>query len=82
VLGSGVILNRSTPVYDLVRGEIYTALNDGPLVIPPFAVVVPGGRAIQSGPGRDWGISLQAAAIVKYRDAKTEGRVQLEDLLR
>ena len=24
VLGTGTILNRSTPVYDLVRGEIYT----------------------------------------------------------
>jgi hypothetical protein len=25
---------------------------------------------------------LQAAVIVKYRDAKTDARVQLEDLLR
>ena len=25
VLGSGVILTRSTPVYDVVRGEIYSA---------------------------------------------------------
>lgn len=82
VLGSGTILNRSTPVYDLVRGEVYTAKGDGPLMIPPLAVVVPGSRAIQSGSGREWGLSLQAAVIVKYRDAKTEAKVQLEDLLR
>ena len=82
VLGTGTILNRSTPVYDLVRGEVYTARDDAPLVIPPLAVVVPGSRAIQSGPGHEWGLSLQAAVIVKYRDAKTEAKVQLEDLLR
>jgi 2,3,4,5-tetrahydropyridine-2-carboxylate N-succinyltransferase len=82
VLGTGTLLNRSTPVYDLVRGEVYTSKDDMPLVIPPFAVVVPGSRAIQSGPGREWGLSLQAAMVVKYRDARTEAKVQLEDLLR
>ena len=46
VLGSGTILNRSTPVYDLVRGEIYRATDDDPLVIPEDAVVVAGSRAI------------------------------------
>src|SRR5215469_1012165 len=82
VLGTGTILNRSTPVYDLLRGEVYTAHENQPLVIPPFAVVVPGSRAIQGGEGREWGLSLQAAVIVKYRDARTEAKVQLEDLLR
>ena len=82
VLGTGTILNRSTPVYDLLRGEVYTAHENQPLVVPPFAVVVPGSRAIQSGEGREWGLSLQAAVIVKYRDARTEAKVQLEDLLR
>ena len=28
VLGSGTILNRSTPVYDLVTGEVHTASDD------------------------------------------------------
>jgi hypothetical protein len=32
--------------------------------------------------GAKWGLALQAAVIVKYRDAKTDARVQLEDLLR
>ncbi len=82
VLATGTLLNRSTPVYDLVRGEIYSAADDLPLIIPPAAVVVSGSRAIQSSPGRDWGLSLYAAVIVKYRDARTAAKVQLEDLLR
>ena len=48
VLGTGTILNRSTPVHDLVRGEIYSAAADQPLVIPEEAVVVAGSRAIKS----------------------------------
>jgi 2,3,4,5-tetrahydropyridine-2-carboxylate N-succinyltransferase len=82
VLGSGVILNRSTPVYDVVRGEIHRATDEDPLVIPEGAVVVAGSRAITSGAGRDWGLSLYTPVIVKYRDSKTDTKIQLEDLLR
>ena len=80
--GSGTVLNRSTVVYDVVRGEIYRANDEDPLMIPERAVVVPGSRAISIGPGRDWGLSLAAPVIVKYRDSKTDTKVQLEDLLR
>lgn len=82
VLGTGTILNRSTPVYDVVRGEVYRATDDEPLVIPEEAVVVAGSRAITQGPGKDWGISLYTPVIVKYRDSKTDTKIQLEDLLR
>ncbi len=82
VLGSGTILTRSTPVYDIVRGKVYRATDDEPLVIPEEAVVVAGSRAISHGPGKDWGISLYTPVIVKYRDSKTDSRVQLEDFLR
>ena len=82
ILGSGTILNRSVPVYDLVRDVIHTAKEDEPLVIPEEAVVVPGSRAVAQPSGAKWGLSLQCAVIVKYRDAKTDTRVQLEDLLR
>jgi 2,3,4,5-tetrahydropyridine-2-carboxylate N-succinyltransferase len=82
VLGSGVILNRSTPVYDVVRGQIYRATDEDPLVIPEDAVVVAGGRAITSGPGLDWGLSLYTPVVVKYRDSKTDTKIQLEHLLR
>jgi len=82
VLGTGTILNRSTPVYDLVRGAIYRATDSEPLVIPEEAVIVAGSRAITHGPGKEWGISIYTPVIVKYRDAKTDTRIQLEDLLR
>jgi 2,3,4,5-tetrahydropyridine-2-carboxylate N-succinyltransferase len=82
VLGSGVILNRSTPVYDVVRARIFKATGDDPLMIPEDAVVVAGSRAITSGPGLDWGLSLYTPVIVKYRDSKTDTKIQLEHLLR
>ena len=82
VLGTGTILNRSIPVYDLVRDAVYTATDDVPLVIPSAAIVVPGSRAIAHPVGAKHNLSLQCAVIVKYRDNKTDARVQLEDLLR
>jgi 2,3,4,5-tetrahydropyridine-2-carboxylate N-succinyltransferase len=82
VLGTGTILNRSTPVYDLVNGKILASNSDEPLVIPENAVVVSGSRAISHGRGKDWQLSLYTPVIVKYRDAGTDTKVQLEDLLR
>ena len=82
VLGTGTILNRSTPVYDVVRQMVHRANEDEPLIIPEAAVVVAGSRAITSGPGKAWGISLYTPIIVKYRDEKTDAKIQLEDLLR
>ena len=82
VLGTGTILNASTPVYDLVRDTVYSAADDEPLVIPEQAIVVPGAREVKHAAGAKWGLSLYAAVIVKYRDAKTDSRVRLEDFLR
>ena len=82
VLGTGTILNRSTPVYDIVRGKLYAATDTEPLIVPEEAVVVAGSRAISRGVGKDWGISLYTPVIVKYRDSKTDAKIQLEDLLR
>ncbi|HEX7774666.1 MAG TPA: 2,3,4,5-tetrahydropyridine-2,6-dicarboxylate N-succinyltransferase [Pyrinomonadaceae bacterium] len=82
VLASGTILTGSTPVYDLVKDEIYQRRTDGPLEIPAGAVVVPGARAVTTERGREWGLSLYAAIIVKYRDEKTDTAVRLEDYLR
>ena len=65
VLGTGTILNRSTPVYDLVREKVYAATESEPLVIPAEAVVVAGARAIRQGIGKEWGISLYTPVIVK-----------------
>ncbi len=82
VLAAGTILTRGTPVYDLVRGEVYRAMGEMPLVIPEGAVVVPGSRAIGKGKGAEWGLSVATPVIVKYRDEKTELSLALEDLLR
>jgi len=82
VLAAGTVLTRGTPVYDLVRGEIYRATAEMPLIIPAGAVVVPGSRAIAHGKGQEWGLSLATPVIVKYRDEKTELSLALEDLLR
>jgi 2,3,4,5-tetrahydropyridine-2-carboxylate N-succinyltransferase len=82
VLAAGVILTRSTPLYDLVRGVIHSSRDDQPLVVPEEAVVVAGSRAVSQGAGKEWGLSLYTPVIVKYRDEKTDARLQLEDFLR
>jgi 2,3,4,5-tetrahydropyridine-2-carboxylate N-succinyltransferase len=82
VLASGVILTRSTPVFDLPNDRIIKSDGDNPLEIPAGAVVVQGARAITSGFGKENGLSLYAPIIVKYRDEKTDASTQLEDYLR
>ena len=82
VLGAGTILTRSTPLYDLVRGQVYRSAVDRPLEVPEAAVVVPGSRAVKTALAEEWGLSLYAPVIVKYRDEKTERGVELEDWLR
>ena len=82
VLGAGTILTRSTPVYDLVRGEIHRGSADKSLEIPENAVVVPGSRAVTKGKAAQLKVSLYTPVIVKYRDEKTEQGIELEDWLR
>jgi 2,3,4,5-tetrahydropyridine-2-carboxylate N-succinyltransferase len=82
VLGAGTILTRSTPLYDLVRGEIYRATAEHPLEVPEGAVVVPGSRGVKKGKGVEWNLSLYTPVIVKYRDEKTERGIELEEWLR
>jgi 2,3,4,5-tetrahydropyridine-2-carboxylate N-succinyltransferase len=86
VIAAGTILTRGTPVYDLVNGTILKATAEMPLIIPEDAVVVPGSRAVGKGKGhqqsQEWGLSLYAPVIVKYRDEKTDLSTALEDLLR
>lgn len=82
VLASGVILTRSTPLFDLVNGVIYKSEDGKPLEVPAGAVVVQGSRAVTSDQGKAWGLSIYAPIIVKYRDEKTDSSTQLEDYLR
>lgn len=82
VLGSGVILNASTPVYDLVKETVLRSTSDSPLEIPEGAVVIAGSRAVNSDFGRENGLSMSTPLIVKYRDEKTDARTALEMALR
>ena len=82
VLGAGTILTRSTPLYDIVRGEVYKATEERPLEVPENAVVVPGSRAVNKGQALEWSLSLYTPVIVKYRDEKTDQRIELEEWLR
>ena len=82
VLGAGTILTRSTPLYDIVRSEVYRATDMKPLEVPEGAVVVPGSRAVKKGKAAEWNLSLYTPVIVKYRDEKTDQRIELEEWLR
>jgi 2,3,4,5-tetrahydropyridine-2-carboxylate N-succinyltransferase len=82
VLAAGTVLTGSTPVYDLVRGDVIRPTADQPLVIPEGAVVVPGARAATVGKGAEWGLSLATPVIVKYRDSRTDTRTELEAWIR
>ena len=82
VIAAGTVLTGSTPVYDLVRGEIIRPTTDRPLVIPEGAVVVPGARAVTAGKGPEWGLALSTPVIVKYRDLRTDTRTELEAWIR
>jgi len=82
VIAAGTVLTGSTPVYDLVRGEIIKPTYDRPLIVPEGAVVVPGARAVTVGRGKDWGLSLATPVIVKYRDSRTDTRTELEAWIR
>jgi 2,3,4,5-tetrahydropyridine-2-carboxylate N-succinyltransferase len=82
VIGAGTVLTGSTPVYDLVRGEVIRPSAERPLVIPENAVVVPGSRSVTVGKGPEWGLSLATPVIVKYRDSRTDTRTELEAWIR
>ena len=82
VIGTGVIINASTAIFDATTGEYIRANENGQIVVPAGAVVVAGSRPISKGPGAERGIHLYCPVIVKYRDQKTAGSITLEDMLR
>jgi len=76
VLGAGTILTRATPVYDIVREQVYRSTADAPLIIPENAVWCPGRAPSQKEKPPEWGLSLYTPVIVKYRDEKTQGSIE------
>jgi 2,3,4,5-tetrahydropyridine-2-carboxylate N-succinyltransferase len=82
VIGAGVVLTGSTPVYDIVRGQIYRRTAERPLEIPYGAVVVPGSRVMKGAFAEQHALSIATPLIVKYRDEKTDSGTALEEALR
>ena len=83
VIGSGVIITSSTALFDATKGCFLPRNEAGRVVVPRGAVVVSGSKPIiRDGHPLESGVHLYCPVIVKYRDEKTSGSVQLEDLLR
>jgi 2,3,4,5-tetrahydropyridine-2,6-dicarboxylate N-succinyltransferase len=82
VLGAGVVLTASTPVYDLPNERILRAAQGTGLEIPAGAVVIPGARRASGDFAAAHGVALATPVIVKYRDEKTDARTALESALR
>ncbi|CDH31808.1 2,3,4,5-tetrahydropyridine-2,6-dicarboxylate N-succinyltransferase [Xenorhabdus bovienii] len=71
VISMGVYIGQSTKIYDRETGEIHYGR------VPAGSVVVSGNL-----PSKDGSYSLYCAVIVKKVDAKTRGKVGLNELLR
>lgn len=82
VIGAGSVITASTPVYDVVREEVYRATSTEPLRIPEGAVVIPGSRPAKGEFAREHGLQIAALLIIKYRDESTDASTALEELLR
>lgn len=82
VIGAGVVLTGSTPVYDLVRGQVYRKTAERALEIPYGAVVVPGSRPMKGAFAEQHTLHVTTPIIVKYRDEKTDSATALEEALR
>ncbi len=82
VVGAGVILTRSSKVYDVVKDAMIVASPEQPLQIPPNAVIVPGAREVKGPFAEQHGLSLYTPIIVRYRDAQTDAKTSLEQALR
>ena len=74
VLGMGVYLGQSTPIFNRESGEISYGR------VPAGSVVVAGNLPKKTAAGQDY--SMYAAIIVKTVDAQTRSKTSLNDLLR
>jgi 2,3,4,5-tetrahydropyridine-2-carboxylate N-succinyltransferase len=74
VLGMGVYVGQSTPIFDRATGEISYGR------IPSGSVVVSGNLPKKAANGADY--SMYAAIIVKRVDAQTRSKTSINDLLR
>lgn len=80
VIAPGTVLSKGIPVYDSVNKRTLEAGE----AIPANAVVVTGSRPVSSNLfwAREQGLQIRAGIIIKYKDQKTSGALELENLLR
>jgi 2,3,4,5-tetrahydropyridine-2-carboxylate N-succinyltransferase len=78
VIAPGVTLSKSIPVYDCVR---HKKLEKG-APIPENAVVIPGSRPVDGDWALKQGLSMICPLIIKYRDARSNASLELEEALR
>ena len=76
VIGAGVTITGSTPVYDVVNKTVITPNENGIIVIPEGATVIPGTKNIET--------SVEGAQLAKTVPIiiKYGSKVELNDLLR
>ena len=76
VIGAGVTITASTPIYDNINGKIIEKNENGNIVVPEGAVVIPGTKEIES---NIEGVKLSKTVpiIIKYGT-----QVKLEETLR
>jgi len=74
VLGMGVYIGQSTPIFDRETGEVFRGR------VPAGSVVVSGSLPRQCADGTPY--ALYAAIIVKRVDAQTRAKTSINDLLR
>lgn len=76
IIGAGVTITGSTPVYDNVNGTVIKPNENGQIVVPENAVVIPGTKELKS--------NIDGAQLSKYVPIiiKYGSKIELEDLLR
>lgn len=82
VIAAGVILTGSTPIYDLANEKILRPKIGEPLIVPPYAVVIPGSRPASGDFAQKHGLQYQTPIIVKYRNPDESPILALESSLR
>lgn len=80
VIAPGTVLSRGIPVYDAIKKRTLELGEP----IPANAVVVTGSRPVSNTLvwAQELGLQIRAAIIIKYKDEKTAGALELENLLR
>jgi len=77
VIAPGVVLSKAIPIFDCINQKIIT--NN---IIPENVVVVPGTRPVNNPWAKEQNLNIACPLIVKYRDAKSDQSLRLEELLR